>query len=693
MSGGEGRLPVPQAQPLRTGDPVRLGGYELAGRLGEGGQGTVYLGVRAEDVGLRAERYAVKLLHQPVGDDEAAFLREVELAKQVARFCTAQVVDAGVAEGRPYIVSEYVDGPSLHRDVAVAGPRSEGALERLAIGTATALAAIHRAGIVHRDFKPQNVLLGPDGPRVIDFGLARALDASATLSGRGAGTPAYMAPEQVEGRHVTAAADVFAWAATICFAATGQAPFGQDSIAAVLHRILTARPDTSQVPGRLGELVERCLAKDPADRPTSRDLLLALLGEPADLPGRAPTPRDSLLEAAASAAVPLSSGPGSSGSSGASGSFGASAPSGSSVSRSPVSAPSVASAERTHPGRAATRVSMAVSGALLVSAAVLVAVLVPALTSADERRGGGDGTAKVTAAPSGPAAGERTGPAGEETIPEVAPPQPARRAAPPVTSQGPATVTVPELLGLDRAGALRALKRAGLVAGPVTQVDSDKRIGRVLAAEPAPGTAVATGSRVSLSVSAGLKVPPVVGLQRRAATAAITSAGLTVGGVTRMCTVSAPAGQVLSSTPAAGTRVAGGAAVALEVAQRGVPVPSVVGGPRAEARRTLSAAGFTVRLQGQVVQDQQQVDAVLAQSVGAGVCAKEGAIVVLTVGIEGSSGPGESPGPDPEDPDGGTTDDTAGEPTDDPADGRAGDPADDTGTDGQDAVEARAAAR
>lgn len=153
---------MPTAQPLRTGDPRRLGAYELSGRLGEGGQGVVYLGTRAEDV------YAVKLLHGPVVDERVAFLREVELAKHVARFCTAQVVDAGFDEGRPYIVSEYVDGPSLQREVALTGPRRGAALERLAVSTVTALAAIHRAGIVHRDFKPQNVLLGADGPRVID---------------------------------------------------------------------------------------------------------------------------------------------------------------------------------------------------------------------------------------------------------------------------------------------------------------------------------------------------------------------------------------------------------------------------------------------------------------------------------------------------------------------------------------------
>ncbi|WP_156325820.1 serine/threonine-protein kinase, partial [Nonomuraea sp. SBT364] len=269
---------MPTAQPLRTGDPRTLGSYQLAGRLGEGGQGVVYLGTRDDDT------YAVKLLHGPVGDERAAFLREVELAKHVARFCTAQVVEAGFDEGRAYIVSEYVDGPSLAREVMLTGPRRGGALERLAVGTATAIAAIHRAGIVHRDFKPQNVLLGSDGPRVIDFGLARALDAAATVSGRGVGTPAYMAPEQITALAVTGAADVFSWGATMCFAANGAAPFGQDSVAPVLHRILTAPPALGLLDGQLRDLVVACLDKDARNRPTSRDLLLALLGHSGGLP-------------------------------------------------------------------------------------------------------------------------------------------------------------------------------------------------------------------------------------------------------------------------------------------------------------------------------------------------------------------------------------------------------------------------
>ena len=275
-----------QTDALRPGDPKRLGSYELLGRLGDGGQGIVFLG-RADD----GTDVAIKLLHRELTADDMArtrFLREIEFAKQVASFCTAQIIDADIEGERPYLVSEYVPGPSVLQLVQTEGPISGGALDRLAIGTATALVAIHQAGVIHRDFKPANVLIGPGGPRVIDFGIARVFDSTNTMTSRVIGTPAFMSPEQMRGREFGKEADIFCWAATMVYAATGRPPFGNDSIPAVIQRALHEEPDLGHIDEPLRGLVTDCLAKDPADRPTARQLLMRLLGQEDAVAGPGP---------------------------------------------------------------------------------------------------------------------------------------------------------------------------------------------------------------------------------------------------------------------------------------------------------------------------------------------------------------------------------------------------------------------
>ncbi|MEV1001963.1 WD40 repeat domain-containing serine/threonine protein kinase [Nonomuraea sp. NPDC050202] len=270
--------------PLRPGDPQRLGGFELLGRLGEGGQGVVYL---AKD--HAGHNVAVKWLRPDLSGDQVSverFLREVQVAQQVAPFCTAAVLGTGVEQDRPFIVSEFIEGPSLQRVVQEEGPRTGSVLHRLAIGTATALAAIHQAGIVHRDFKPANVIIGADGPRVIDFGIARALNATSTISSMVVGTPSYMPPEQVMGHTVGPAADMFSWASAMVFAASGRAPFGSDTMPAVINRVLNQQPDLSALgEGPLRDVVVACLAKDPAQRPTAEQVIMRLLQQPAPNPG------------------------------------------------------------------------------------------------------------------------------------------------------------------------------------------------------------------------------------------------------------------------------------------------------------------------------------------------------------------------------------------------------------------------
>uniref|UniRef100_UPI0013B36E64 protein kinase domain-containing protein n=1 Tax=Nonomuraea lactucae TaxID=2249762 RepID=UPI0013B36E64 len=269
---------MPQISPLVTGDPGELGSFRLTGRIGEGGQGIVYLGVNAQ-----GERAAIKLLHIKFSGDTIArsrFARELTAAKRVASFCTARVIEADLDGDTPYIASEYIDGRPLREIVDTDGPLRGTVLDRLAIGTATALTAIHHASIVHRDFKPDNVLIAADGPRVVDFGIARIIDSTGTITSRAIGTPAYMAPEQIAGEDVGPFTDVFAWGATIAFAATGRVAFEGNSIAVVLNRILNHEVDVSMMPEPLRGVVRSALAKSPDERPSADQILLRLLGQP-----------------------------------------------------------------------------------------------------------------------------------------------------------------------------------------------------------------------------------------------------------------------------------------------------------------------------------------------------------------------------------------------------------------------------
>jgi WD40 repeat protein len=258
--------------PLTPADPHRLGDYWLAGRLGAGGQGVVY-----EAYGLGGERVAVKVPRFDSAEARARLAKEAAAARRVASFCTARVIDVQAAGHAPYIVSEFVPGPNLRQVVEDSGPYAGDRLHRLAVGVVTALTAIHQVGIVHRDLKPDNIILGPDGPRVIDFGVAR--EVGPTTSGPVMGTPGYMAPEVLAGRSATEAADVWAWGMVVLFAARGKDVIEADDPMAVVTRVLGFWPDTDDLPGPLGRLAAAALTRDPAARPTARAVLLRLLGE------------------------------------------------------------------------------------------------------------------------------------------------------------------------------------------------------------------------------------------------------------------------------------------------------------------------------------------------------------------------------------------------------------------------------
>ncbi|MFC8916749.1 protein kinase [Streptomyces sp. NPDC057116] len=264
-------------QPLEVGDPAAIGPYRLLGRLGAGGMGRVYL---ARSEGGRT--VAVKVVHPHFAlDDEfrARFRREVELARRVGGHWTAPVLDADPRAPVPWVATGYVAGPPLSRAVAEHGPLPERAVRALGAGLAEALAEVHALGLVHRDVKPSNVLLALDGPCLIDFGIARATDGTASLTSTGVsvGSPGYMAPEQILGKGVTGAADVFSLGAVLAYAATGTAPFPGDSSAALLYKVVHEEPELGgALAGEQRDLVAACLAKDPAARPAPGELAARL---------------------------------------------------------------------------------------------------------------------------------------------------------------------------------------------------------------------------------------------------------------------------------------------------------------------------------------------------------------------------------------------------------------------------------
>jgi predicted Ser/Thr protein kinase len=422
---------MPDGRPLKPGDPARLGSYTLKERLGEGGQGVVYLGESAS-----GDSVAIKLLRADLAQDQTArgrFLRELAAVKRVARFCTAQVLEAEVEGDRPYIVSEYVPGPSLHQLVSTESPRSGADLERLAIGTVTALVAIHQAGIVHRDFKPQNVLIGADGPRVIDFGIAKALDGAATMTNSAIGTPAYMAPEQLSGQEITPAADIFAWGSTMVYAATGQSPFGQDTVMAVIHRIINEPPDLGSLEEPLRGIVAGCLAKDPAARPQTQALLMRLLGEEGVTPvaATAGVPPTAIMGQGAAFAGTVAAGAGAG--AGAAGAVAAGAP-------PTVPRPAATTVARGPARRGLSARAMVAALAGLLVAAGVAAVVVWAAARGGDRPSGG--TVQTPAPSSQP-------PTSQEPVRPIPPTQTRRREhsfAPPQTSRPrytTATVTTP----------------------------------------------------------------------------------------------------------------------------------------------------------------------------------------------------------------------------------------------------------
>lgn len=256
--------------------PEYAGQYRLEACLGTGGMGVVHLATSASGL-----RLAVKVIHADHASDpefRARFQQEVTAARRVSGAFTAPVVDADPEAERPWMATLFIEGPTLAERVKRNGPLNAAELRRAGAGLAEALRDIHRAGVVHRDLKPSNVLLAPDGPKVIDFGISRPADSDLrTETGKLIGTPPFMAPEQFQRpREVGPAADVFAMGAVLVHAATGRGPFDSDSPYIVAYQVVHNEPDLAGVPEDLVPLFRRCLAKDPADRPTPYELMIAL---------------------------------------------------------------------------------------------------------------------------------------------------------------------------------------------------------------------------------------------------------------------------------------------------------------------------------------------------------------------------------------------------------------------------------
>jgi eukaryotic-like serine/threonine-protein kinase len=277
---------------LAPEDPGRIGPYRLVARLGRGGMGHVYLGLSAG-----GRPVAVKVIRADLAADpefRVRFAREVAAVRQVSGLFTALVLDADVDSAVPWLATAYVAGPSLAEAVTGDGPMAARAARGLAAGLAESLCAIHAAGVVHCDLKPSNVLLSPDGPRVIDFGISRAAGPEkSTVPAAGVGwvtgSSGFMSPEQALGGEIGPPSDIFSLGAVLTFATTGCGPFGRGSRPEVAYRLVYGPPDLGEIPAGLRPLVERCLAKDPAQRPTAGAVLdAANAGQPA--PGWLPGP-------------------------------------------------------------------------------------------------------------------------------------------------------------------------------------------------------------------------------------------------------------------------------------------------------------------------------------------------------------------------------------------------------------------
>jgi hypothetical protein len=592
---------------LRPEDPAAIGPYRLLGRLGAGGMGNVFLG---QSPGGRL--VAVKVIRPELADEpgfRVRFAREVAAARHVSGLFTALVVDADADAPVPWLATAYVAGPSLSEAVTEHGPLPVPSVLTLAAGLAEGLGVIHQAGVVHRDLKPANVLLAHDGPRVIDFGISRAMETTMlTQTGTVVGSPGFMSPEQADGKVVGPPSDVFSLGAVLAFAATGEGPFGTGPTPALMYRVVNHEPDLAGLPPQVRAVVARCLAKEPAARPATAELLAELGGSelaanwlpepvaaalgryaplpaaetaerwpatvdrpPAGFPVRTPTEaaakpdlgggtatgraghgnwrRPAWLAAAAAVAVAA-----------ALTGFALSGPG----PKHPVAEPSAhpAAAVKTTGAARDTRVTQKATGTASHRAKP-GAKRHPARTAAGR-------PAPVSAAGGVPAAGPAAGPAQSGTTassgaPQPAPrparssaPQPASSAAPQPTHSAPppSTGVVPDVLGTTLSAASSALKARGFGNIPyLYNCYGSPDTGDVVQQAPGAGATISLTAPVQLYLQANncATVPNVIGMNLSNAAYTLKQGGFTNIPYLYGCYGSSQIGAVVSESPGAGT--------------------------------------------------------------------------------------------------------------------------------------------
>jgi hypothetical protein len=565
---------------LRRDDPASVGSYRLLGRLGTGGMGQVFLG---QSPGGRL--VAVKVIRPELADEpgfRARFAREVTAARNVSGMFTALVVDADPEAPVPWLATAYVSGPSLAEAVDEHGPLPAPSVLALGAGLAEGLGVIHAAGVVHRDLKPANVLLAHDGPRVIDFGIARALETSMlTQSGTVMGSPGFMSPEQAEGAEVGPPSDVFSLGAVLAFAATGEGPFGSGPTPALLYRVVNREPDLLGLPEQVRSLVERCLAKDPAARPSPAELLAELGGtqlaanwlpEPiaAELGRYSPT---AAQLAAATRPDGAATGPAGGDAWRATGDV-------ASTARTP--APTGRPDETaTRPRRVSRRALAGLGGAVAVAAAAVV-VAALALTggggpprpvagaNADQVATASSGLpASASSAPSRPsgapqkhaskAAATSTGSPAGAGAPTSGGQQSQSASQPPAApthSAPPSTGTVPDVVGTTLSSAAAALQARGFHNIPyVYECYGSSLVNDVVRQSPGAGATIALTAPVQLYLQAQncATVPNVLGMNLSDAAYTLKQLGFTNIPYVYGCYGSSQINDVVSQSPGSGT--------------------------------------------------------------------------------------------------------------------------------------------